>query len=310
MNNFKLISVSHSNDDFYTKLCEKVSSDPTYFTLTSYSLGEVKPICPVFNYDGRIYVFIGMDRTESSNDVLFRGLLALEATKRINPKAEVVPIIPYLPYSRQDKVAQGEPASLSLLLTVIKYITNTNILTWDFHTHDTYLRSFVSDTYDTSIIAEYIMHNIFGECKYTIVAPDQGAKFTADAVAESLKKLGRLTRAYACTKTRLPDRTVNTEIPEYKAWSSGATVVVDDIIDTGGTILGIINRLPGENNKWILVSHGILNTHNPVLIDKALVSNSIGQPLLNYKKVTTYDITSAFAKVILGDNDANLSGVR
>jgi ribose-phosphate pyrophosphokinase len=182
-----------------------------------------------------------------------------DAAKR-NGAAKVTAVVPYLGYARQDKVfLQGEGVSIETVARMLKAAGVDALVTVNIHAENT-LKKFPFTARRLSaipLLAEYFVHKGFNDV--FALAPDKGAMYIAEQAQDVLGgQAGHL------DKQR--DRHTGLTSQTGKGLNvKGKTVIIfDDIISTGGTIVGAakILRELGAARIFTACVH-------PILIDDA-----------------------------------------
>jgi len=193
------------------------------------------------------------------NQHLMEVLLMLDAAKRGSAKRVTV-VVPFYPYSRQDKKHQGrEPISARLVADLLRTAGADRILTVDLHTAQ--IQGFfdgpVDHLFALSLLANYVKERYAGR-ELTVVAPDSGRVRVAERWTDIL---GGTPLAFI-HKTRdplVPNQVVmNRVVGEVKGRTC---ILVDDMIDTGGTIAKAADALKEEGAADVVVAatHGVLS---------------------------------------------------
>ncbi len=167
------------------------------------------------------------------NDAWIRLLLTIDAVRRNNPGARIIAVVPYLAYSRQDKVfLPGEPASIRLLLRLLRETGLDELYVIDIHSpgslaefNGRHVNIIVSDLLAEAVVKEKNLE------KPVILAPDKGAVHRARTAAEAIG-------AEYDYFVKHRDRYTGEIRMEAKETSLDGrdVVIIDDIISTGGTI--------------------------------------------------------------------------
>jgi len=220
--------------------------------------------------DGEIYsrfqesvrgcdAFVIQSMTTPVNQWLMETLVMCDALKRGSAKRITV-VVPYYPYARQDKKSRGrEPISARLIADLYKTAGADRILTVDLHTSQ--IQGFfdgpVDHLFALPLLADYIADN-YDPTRLAVVAPDSGRVRVAERWTE---RLGGVPLAFI-HKTR--DITVANSVVANRVVGEvqGRTcIVVDDMIDTAGTITKAADALieAGASDVIVAATHGLLS---------------------------------------------------
>jgi ribose-phosphate pyrophosphokinase len=197
------------------------------------------------------------------NSWLMEQLLMVDALKRASAKRITV-VMPYYPYARQDKKHRGrEPISARLVADLFKTAGAHRIMTVDLHTAQ--IQGFfdgpVDHLFALSLLAEHIKER-YGDQPVTVVSPDSGRVRLAERWADTL---GGCPVAFI-HKTRDPLRPNEAISKRTVGEVAGRLcIVVDDMIDTGGTISNAVHSLldEGATDVVIAATHAILSRDAP-----------------------------------------------
>jgi len=197
------------------------------------------------------------------NAWLMEQLIMVDALKRASAKRITV-VMPYYPYSRQDKKHRGrEPISARLIADIFKTAGADRIMTVDLHTAQ--IQGFfdgpVDHLFAMSLLAGHIRERYDGE-PITVVSPDSGRVRLAERWADTL---GGCPVAFI-HKTRDPLQPNEAIAKRTVGEVSGRLcIVVDDMIDTGGTISNAVTSLLRQGAAGVVVAatHAILSGNAP-----------------------------------------------
>ncbi|NIJ10589.1 ribose-phosphate pyrophosphokinase [Saccharomonospora amisosensis] len=193
------------------------------------------------------------------NEWIMEQLVMVDALKRASAKRITV-IMPFYPYSRQDKKHKGrEPISARLIADLFKTAGADRIMTVDLHTAQ--IQGFFDGPVDhllaQTVLAEHI-NDTYGDADITVVSPDSGRVRLAEKWAQ---QLGDRPIAFI-HKTRDPDKPNQAVANRVVGHVRGRLcVLIDDMIDTGGTITKAADALLEEGAADVVIAstHGILS---------------------------------------------------
>jgi ribose-phosphate pyrophosphokinase len=193
------------------------------------------------------------------NEWLMEQLLLIDALKRGSAK-RITAILPFYPYARQDKKHRGrEPISARLVADLFKTAGADRIITVDLHADQVqgFFNGPVDHMHARGTLSEYIKQN-YSLDDLAVVSPDAGRVRVAEKWADGF---GGKPLAFI-HKTRDPlvpnQVTSNTVVGDVEGRTC---VVLDDMIDTGGTIAGAVRLLHESGAKEVVVAatHGIFS---------------------------------------------------
>jgi ribose-phosphate pyrophosphokinase len=165
------------------------------------------------------------------NDNLMELLLLMDALRRASAK-RITAVIPYFGYARQDrKVAPRVPISAKLVADVITAAGALRVLTVDLHAGQ--IQGFfnipVDNLYAMPVLIQYLRKRLEGR-RVSVVSPDAGGVERARAFAR------RLNANLAIIDKRRPRASEVAEMQLVGEVRDCSALLVDDMIDTGGTI--------------------------------------------------------------------------
>jgi len=248
--------------------------------------------------------FVVQSVTHGVNTWVMETLIMVDALKRGSAKRITV-VLPFSPYARQDKKHRGrEPISARLVADLLKTAGANRILTVDLHTAQ--IQGFfdgpVDHLFAMDILAEYVEHKYAGR-PMTVVAPDSGRVRVAERWTD---RLGGCPLAFI-HKTRDPLKpnqvVANRVVGEVEG---RVCLIVDDMIDTGGTICGAadILRESGAADVIVASTHALLS--DPATerlknapISEVVVTNTLPlPPEKQLDKITALSIAPLLARAI------------
>ena len=172
------------------------------------------------------------------NNWLMEQLIMIDALKRGSAK-RITAVMPFYPYARQDKKHRGrEPISARLVADLLKTAGADRIVTVDLHTDQ--IQGFFDGPVDhmraQNLLTGYIKDN-YPDGNMVVVSPDSGRVRIAEKWADALGGVP-LAFIHKTRDPRVPNQVVSNRVVGEVA---GRTcVLIDDMIDTGGTIAGAV----------------------------------------------------------------------
>jgi ribose-phosphate pyrophosphokinase len=187
-------------------------------------------------------------------DECLLSMLLLSETLKKEGAAKITAILPYLAYSRQDKEKSGESLGTAWLGSLLKSAGIDQVLTVDVHSErdkqlfPVPLISLSTDNLFAGVIKKY---ELMGA---TMVAPDNGAIDRCEAVK---KAAGIPMGETAYFEKKRTEKGIIHHGPVGKVGAKA--VIVDDMIDTGETLVSACEKLKATEVReiYILVTHGL-----------------------------------------------------
>ncbi len=249
---------------------------------------EVYVRIPTEVKEKRVFIIQTMQSPKfNPNELLLEFLFASKTLDELEAK-EVIGIIPYLAYSRQDKrFKEGEAISSEIIANVIKSLGVSKVFCFDSHVNRTIPlnKLFGMEAYDLSGFSEignYYSNN-FELRDPLVLAPDFGSKDLAEALASKIN-----CESDYLKKKRIDGENVVTEEKDINT-KGRDIIIVDDIISTGGTIVNAVEMIKKANPNRIFVSaiHGLFvgGADSKIVdagADEIIVTNSVES---NYSQV-------------------------
>ena len=233
--------------------------------------------------DGEIYIeinenirgnsiYIIQSVSSPANDNLMELLLCIDALKRSSAK-NITAVIPYFGYARQDrKVVPRTSISAKLVSNLITKAGADRIVTVDLHAGQ--IQGFfdipVDNLFATPIFSRHIKRKI-KKTNLICVAPDVGG-------VERARALGRkLDVGLAIIDKRRPAPGKSQVVNVVGNVKGKTCIIVDDIIDSGGTIVNAADALKkrGAKEVHVYVTHGVLSGEAVEKIKKSKIKNLV-----------------------------------
>jgi len=239
--------------------------------------------------DGEIYVeinenirgnsiFIIQSISSPANDNLMELLLCIDALKRSSAK-NITAVIPYFGYARQDrKVVPRTSISAKLVSNLITKAGADRVVTVDLHAGQ--IQGFfdipVDNLFATPIFARHVKKKIKSK-KIICVAPDVGG-------TERARALGKLLNAgLAIVDKRRPKPGQSQVMNIIGDVKDQTCIIVDDIIDSGGTIINAAKALKerGAKEVYVYITHGVLSGEAVKKIKNSVIKNLVITDTIN-----------------------------
>ncbi len=233
--------------------------------------------------DGEVYIeinenirgnsiFVIQSISSPANDNLMELLLCIDALKRSSAK-NITTVIPYFGYARQDrKVVPRTSISAKLVSNLITKAGADRVVTVDLHAGQ--IQGFfdipVDNLFCTPIFARHIKKNIKSK-NIICVAPDVGGTERARALGKSLDV------GLAIVDKRRPAPGKSQVMNIVGNVKDKTCIVIDDIIDSGGTIINSAKALKdrGAKEVYVYITHGVLSGEAVKKIQKSVIKKLV-----------------------------------
>ena len=217
-------------------------------------------------------IFLIQSVSSPANDNLMELLLCIDALKRSSAK-NITAVIPYFGYARQDrKIAPRTSISAKLVSNLITKAGADRIVTVDLHAGQ--IQGFfdlpVDNLFATPIFSKHIKKKIKNK-NLICVAPDVGGTERARALAKILNV------GLAIVDKRRPKPGQSQVMNVVGDVKGKSCIIVDDIIDSGGTIVNASIELKkrGAKEVHVYVTHGVLTGVAVEKIKKSPIKNLV-----------------------------------
>jgi ribose-phosphate pyrophosphokinase len=246
----------------------------------------------------------GATEEMSVNDAIMEQLIMIDAARRASAK-RITAVIPSYGYARQDRKAENrEPITAKLVANMFAGVGTDRLMSVDLHSGQ--IQGFFDGPVDhltaMPVIVDYIRDNL--PENLVVVSPDAGRVKVAERYTNALQADLAIVH-----KRRVKGMKNTVEAVEIVGEVEGrACVIIDDMIDTGGTLCAAAEQLKrrGAGDIFALATHGLLsgpavdNFKNSV-ISKVVITNTL--PLPSEKQIDKIEQLS-IAKVLAEAIDA------
>ena len=248
-------------------------------------------------------VFIVQSTSSPVNNNLMELLIMIDAFKRASA-GRITAVIPYYGYARQDrKVKSRDPITAKLVADLLTAAGAHRILTMDLHAAQIqgYFNIPVDHLLGAPILAEHFMSKgLIDKEDVVVVSPDLGSVTRARKFADSLHA------PIAIIDKRRPKANVSEIMNIIGDIQGKRCILIDDMIDTAGTIANAANALRdlGAKNVYACCTHGVLSGPamdriNNSAIEELVMLNTI--PLredIDTTKIRSISVAPLFAEAI------------
>ena len=263
--------------------------------------------------DGEIYieinenirgnsVFVIQSTSTPANDNIMELLLCIDALRRSSAK-NITAVIPYFGYARQDrKVAPRTSISAKVVSNLITNAGASRIVTVDLHAGQ--IQGFfdipVDNLFTTPMFARYIKKK-FKTKNLVCVSPDVGGVQRTRGLATKIKA------DLAIIDKRRPEPGKSQVMNIIGDVKGKNCIIVDDIIDSGGTIINAVEALKkaGAIDVYVFITHAVLSGDAAERIKKSkikklIITDTIDNSLKikNNSKIEVISISPLMAEAI------------
>lgn len=247
--------------------------------------------------------FVLQSHTQPINKWIMEQLIMIDALKRASAKRITV-IVPFYGYARQDKKHRGrEPVSARLMADLFTAAGADRLMTVDLHTSQ--IQGFFDGPVDHLFALPLLANHVAGRVstdEITVVSPDAGRVRVAERWTDVLGAPLAIIH-----KRRDPDVPNQVRVFEVVGdVKDRVCVVVDDMIDTGGTIVKAAETLFENGAKDVIVAatHGILSDPARDRLQQSRISEVVVTDTLpipderQFEKLTVLSIAPLLAQAI------------
>jgi ribose-phosphate pyrophosphokinase len=294
-----LIFSGSSSKDLTQKICGHLGLMPGNIDRRIFSDGEIW-VKFLENIRGRD-VFI-VQSTQPPAENLMELLIMLDAAKRASA-TRITAVLPYFGYARQDRKDQPRVSiTAKLVANLITVAGADRVITMDLHAAQ--IQGFFDIPFD-HLYASPVFTSLFKnpESNFVVVSPDIGGIKLARSYAR------RLDAGLVVIDKRRP-KPNQTEVMNIIGDVYGKNVLlVDDLIDTGGTIVGAVKALKsrGAGKISVAITHPLLSGDSlkrieSSEIDKLYVTDSIPLKENCCEKIVVRSASGLLAEAIIRSN--------
>ena len=300
-----MVFAGQGNGDLSSEISECLGVPLGSVVLSSFANGEL--YCRFGESVRGADVFLLQSHCPPINDHIFQQLIMADAAKRASAK-RITAVCPFYAYARQDRKAEGrEPITARLLADLLTAAGCDRVVTVDLHTGQ--IQGFFDMPVDhltaVPILAAHLAEGLEGDV--SVVSPDAGGGKLAYRFVNQLAQQG-IDAEIAFIDKRRPKGTHNVAqaVEVVGDVADRTCVLVDDMIDTAGTITAAANLLHerGAVDVVVATTHGVLS--GPAVdrlknapIRQVVVSNTLPiPPEKHFDSLKVLSIASTVAEAI------------
>ena len=295
----KLLS-GNSNKPLSKKIAKYLKSKLVNSSIRNFSDGEIYVEINE-NIRGNS-IFLIQSVSSPANDNLMELLLCIDALKRSSAK-NITAVIPYFGYARQDrKVAPRTSISAKVVANLLTNAGANRIVTVDLHAGQ--IQGFfdmpVDNLFTTPLFSKFIKKKVSSK-NLICVSPDMGGVARTRALATRLKA------DLAIIDKRRPAPGRSEVMNIIGDVENKTCIIVDDIIDSGGTIINAVDALKkkGAKEVYVFITHAVLSGEaakkiKSSKIKKLIITDSIdnSNKIKNNNKIEVLSISSLMSEAI------------
>ena len=260
----------------------------------------------------RVYLVSSAD----SSDEIMRLNFAIDAAKR-NYAREIIPILPYFPYARQDKKDQARGAiGAKVIAGMLEQRGATSIITFDLHADQ--IQGFfeipVTHIEGKTVFDEYVASLCTEDS--ILCGPDAGSGKRVKRMRDQLFIFHEVDLGLIMMDKIRGKANVVEKMTLLGDVTGKDVIIIDDMIDTFGTADKAINMLfeNGAKSVRMVASHPVLSgpAYDRIAnskITELIVSDSL--PIKNHNKIKVISVTEQIAKAISAiNNDLSYDSIK
>ena len=251
-----MVFSGRSNPDLAAKIADKLDIALGGVQLKTFENGEIYA-----RYEENVRgsdMFIIQSPSDDINSELMELLIMIQAAKLASAR-RVTAVMPYYPYSRQDKKsAAREPITARLIATLLEAARVDRVLSMDLHQGQ--IQGFFEIPVDhmtaVPMLADYFHYKDFGDTPLVAVSADAGG------VKLAKRFISRLPGSGLAVLTKMRPEHNRAETMHFIGdVRDKIAVIVDDMIDTAGSITAAVETLyeNGAKEVYVTATHGVFS---------------------------------------------------
>ena len=276
MQNFKLIS-TRSNKILASKVAEKLNIDLTTIHVKDFPDSEIYVEIKENIRREEIFLLAGFSTDSNKNNDILELMLIIDAIRRSNP-SRINVLFPYYPYARQDRRTNRSPISGKVIANMLCHTGINSVICMDLHSLQT------QGFFNNDVVCEHI--SALKTMRDSVIDLDWDVVVSSDIGGTSRARYfsNLLNLPIAIIDKRRPESGVSKVMNVIGDVVDKKCVIVDDMIDGGGTLVGAVEALEKSGSKSVdaISIHGVFSGSAIKRIEdsnigKVYISNSIEQ---------------------------------
>lgn len=244
-----------SNIELTQEICRHLDMEPGKITVHHFADGEIL-VEPEESVRGK-NIFLVQSTCAPVSEKYMEILIALDAFKRASANSVTV-LIPYYGYARQDRKARArQPITAKLMADLLQKAGADRVVTIDLHASQ--IQGFfdipIDDLTAVAMIGQYYRNKNFQD-EVVVVSPDHGGATRARRLSDTISN-----STIAIIDKRRTKPNVAEAMNLIGDVDGKIAIVIDDIVDTAGSLMGGIDMLfeKGAKEVYCACTHGVLS---------------------------------------------------
>ncbi len=237
----------------------------------------------------------------NNSDEIMKMNLAIDAAKRAAAK-EIIMILPYFPYARQDKKDQARgPIGAKIIVEMIENRGATGVITYDLHADQ--IQGFfnlpVTHLEGKNVFDSYIA-KVYDE-DTILCGPDAGSGKRVKRMKDQLQKYHNININYVMLDKTRKEANVIDEMIIIGDVTGKNVIILDDMVDTAGTLCKAAEVLIEAGAKTVraIISHGVLSGPAYERIDGSVLKELVISDSLESTKSSKIKVISVEKQISL-----------
>lgn len=290
----------NSNIPLAESICDELGVELSDTKVRHFKDGEIN--LNIANSTRGADVFVIQPTSSPVNDNLMELLILIDALKRASA-GRINAVVPYYGYARQDRKTKArEPITAKLVADLLTVAGADRVVTMDLHAGQIqgYFDIPVDHLSALEKLSEYFMPLVEEDKDFVVVSPDLGG-------VTRTRKFANYLKLPIAIIEKIRPRPNENEVMNVIGDIEGKNVIlVDDIIDTGGTICKAaeVLRERGAKKVYGAATHGVLSDNavdriEDSVLEEFIITDTINQPDENLRnKIKVVSVGDLIAKAI------------